>query len=494
MTSREAANGRLTPLPDMLAYAAGDGATSLVLNSMGFLMLYYTEALGVDYRLAGLAISAGTFWNAVTEPAMGQISDSTRCRFGRRHPYMLAGGILMALCFGGIWAIPPIFRTPGLILGYIIVTNLLLRSAITIFAVPHAALGFELCTDYVQRTTLQGIRVAFNMFVNLTGPALAWVLFFRSHDGTESTAVGENYMHMGLTFTVAATALVILVVAATRHYAADSRAAGGMDRLHPLAIVRVTTQVIMDRCPRPVFLFGTFAFIGMSLVASLEMYVYIHVMAFSSAERSIVHGSGVLACALGGLASPLLVRRIDKKASIVAAVAVLAAANIAMAILFVPARSSPANGLGVTDLIATVERHTTPAVLMGFVLLHALYWAGNGVLTPIAGSMIADASELNRYRTGHLRDGSYSSVFSCITKVSISVGILLAGFCLDGAGLRTGDEVQKPEAIRILALATFVGGAALAVVALVPLTRYGVTRADIEQSRTTGQQTASLPS
>jgi Na+/melibiose symporter-like transporter len=39
------------------------------------------------------------FGEAVTEPVMGHFSDRTRSRFGRRHPWMFAGGLLMALCF-----------------------------------------------------------------------------------------------------------------------------------------------------------------------------------------------------------------------------------------------------------------------------------------------------------------------------------------------------------------------------------------------------------
>lgn len=494
MTIARTANGRLAPLRDMLAYAAGDGATSLILNSMGFLMLYYTEALGVDYRLAGLAISTATFWNAITEPVMGHISDGTRCRFGRRHPHMLAGGLLMGVCFLAIWTVPQAFRAPGLLFGYIIVTNLLLRTAITIFAVPHAALGFELCTDYVQRTTLQGLRVAFNMLVTLAGPAMAWTLFFRSDSGVESTAVGSNYLRMGGTFTAAALVFVLVVVAATRRYAVDTRDARGTRGIRPLEILRTTTEVFVDRCPRPVFVFGAVAFVGMSLVASLEMYVYVHVMAFSSAQRSIVHGSGVVACALGGVLSPLLVSKIDKRGSIVAAVAVLVAANLALAILFVPAASDAAPGSGLTHALAAAGDRAVPATLIVFALLHALYWAGNGMLTPIAGSMIADASELNRHRTGTLRDGAYSSVFSCITKISISLGILLAGFCLDWAGFQIGDDVQRPGAIRVLALATFAGGAALAAIALLPLIRYGITRDDIERLRAADERTVSASS
>ena len=83
-----------TPLRDILAYATGEGANSLVTNGIGaFALLYYTEALGLDYRLAGIALAVSLIWDAITDPVMGHISDNTRSRFGRRHLYILFGGI-----------------------------------------------------------------------------------------------------------------------------------------------------------------------------------------------------------------------------------------------------------------------------------------------------------------------------------------------------------------------------------------------------------------
>ena len=472
----------------MLAYTTGDGVTSLVINSMSFAMLYYTEALGVDYRLAGLAIAAATFWNAITEPVMGHISDNTRSRFGMRHPYMLLGGLATVFCFLAIWMIPQPFRAPHLLFWYVVAVHLLLRTAITVFAVPHGALGFEVCTDYTQRTTLQGLRVAFNMLINLAGPAMAWTLFFGGHQVGESTRqVGEstriasNYVHMGTAFGVVALGFVLLVVFATRRYAKDTRRMPRRLGNHPLDVLRNTTEVMTDRCPRPVFVFAALAFIGMSLMASLEMYVYIHVMEFSASERTIVHGGGVLACGLGGVLSPLLVRKADKKGALYIAVSIVTAANLVMAALFVPAWVVPGTTSSVFDVIRSLSGGGVPLAL--FTAFHALYWAGNGILTPVAASMIADASEIGRYRTGVLKDGSYSAVFSCVTKLSISLGLLLSGLCLDWAGFLVGAKAQSPQALRNLALITFLGGAVLALVAALPLRKYPVTRDSMTRLR-----------
>ncbi|OHB54093.1 MAG: hypothetical protein A2Y12_12595 [Planctomycetes bacterium GWF2_42_9] len=101
----------MAPLVDMLCFSLGDGASSLMLNTIwGFAMLYYTNALGLDYKLAGIAMAVAVLWDAFMDPIMGYISDNTRSRFGRRHPYILVGGILLAVTFYYMWTIPHQFN------------------------------------------------------------------------------------------------------------------------------------------------------------------------------------------------------------------------------------------------------------------------------------------------------------------------------------------------------------------------------------------------
>jgi len=78
MSATPAASSK-APFRHILAYTPGDGANSLVLNSIfGFAMLYYTEALGMDYKLAGWAMAVATLWDAITDPVMGHITDNNR--------------------------------------------------------------------------------------------------------------------------------------------------------------------------------------------------------------------------------------------------------------------------------------------------------------------------------------------------------------------------------------------------------------------------------
>ena len=92
---------------DMIKYSCGACSESLVMNSFfGFAMLFYTKALGLSPEYAGWAACIASLWDAITDPIMGFISDGTRSKFGKRHPYMFYGGLIMIVSFFFIWYVP----------------------------------------------------------------------------------------------------------------------------------------------------------------------------------------------------------------------------------------------------------------------------------------------------------------------------------------------------------------------------------------------------
>lgn len=101
-----------TPFTDILGYSLGNGAFSLTMNTIwGFAMFFYTQALGIDPELAATILAIPIFWDAVTDPVMGFITDNTKSRFGRRHGHILAGGVLMALFYFFLWYVPGFFQS-----------------------------------------------------------------------------------------------------------------------------------------------------------------------------------------------------------------------------------------------------------------------------------------------------------------------------------------------------------------------------------------------
>ena len=53
-----------------------------------YLLKLYVDTVGLSASLAGLVLALAVVWDAVTDPLMGEISDRTRSRFGRRRPWI----------------------------------------------------------------------------------------------------------------------------------------------------------------------------------------------------------------------------------------------------------------------------------------------------------------------------------------------------------------------------------------------------------------------
>jgi len=83
------------------------GANAVITFQMTFLILFYTQTVGLAPSLAGIALMVGRLWDAITDPAMGNMSDRTTFRMGRRRPYMLFGSIPLALAYIALWT-PPV--------------------------------------------------------------------------------------------------------------------------------------------------------------------------------------------------------------------------------------------------------------------------------------------------------------------------------------------------------------------------------------------------
>ncbi len=439
-----------TPLRRLVAYATGEGAYSLSMNGVSaFAMLFYVQVLGLSGSLAGLALSVTMFWDAVTDPVMGHITDNTRSRYGRRHPYILGGGIFLAVAFFFLWSVPGFVKGPQAIFWYLLVMNLIVKTASTIFGVPYIALGFEICPDYDERARLQSVRYIFNMTMNLLFNAGGWLLFFGDRKGEagriiDGTTIGANYGRMGLALAVGILALILICCFATRRYAYDTRSLPDIAGNSLKAFAADMKDILRDRLAVAVFAYFGIAQFGMLMVSQIQMFTYRFYMGFPDFLKTIVHGSGMAGFALGSLLATPLVRRWDKKPA--AGGRRRTECDRERPSLYLLHRGDPwaAGRPPAAGRLPLVGGKLFPLAAMVFALGQSMYWAGNGVLVPLATSMIADVSELNAHRTGVLKDGSYSAVFSFFNKATQSLGLLVTGLMLDAAGIIPEAAAQTP--------------------------------------------------
>jgi glycoside/pentoside/hexuronide:cation symporter, GPH family len=465
---------------ELWGYASGEGATAITMNGIGnFSMLFYTQILGMRPELVGIALFVATIWDAITDPLMGTISDRTNSRFGRRHPYMLIGGIVLAIAFLAVWFVPESFQGEKSLFGYLLVVNIFIKTAFTLFIVPYTALGFEMCKKDDDRARLQGVRYAFNMVVNIITGGLAWILFFPDQlaaDGTmiDGTKVHGNYLNMGGVLAVSALLLTIFCVFVTYKYAEKGLTKNESEGManHAKAFIHDLKDVYSDKLVWFVFGFFGIAQFAMMVVSQVQMFTYVEYMQFSAGEKTFVHTGGMIGFMLGSLLLGSMVKRLDKRITGYIAMVISSFGCLSLLAIFTG---------GLLDPQASINGFPIAVIVFG--VLQMLWWGGCGIIVPLAAAMIADLSLVKRLKTGEVTEGRYAAGFSFFLKAANALGLLVTGYILKGAGYVSEAESQSVETIDNLALMTFVIGPIVMFLSFFVLRKYPITRQTMKELR-----------
>src|SRR3546814_378905 len=125
--------------------------------------------------------SCALVFDAFIDPAVGALSDRTRSRWGRRHPWMYAAALPIAIGWLLLWNPPEM--SDGLTYIWLFATAVLVRSAVSCYEVPSQALTPELTSDYDERTRITAWRYLLGWAGGLIMLLLAYQVF-RSEEHT----------------------------------------------------------------------------------------------------------------------------------------------------------------------------------------------------------------------------------------------------------------------------------------------------------------------
>ncbi len=148
---------KLNPL--FMGWSVGTLGVSVLLNTQNAAALFFfVNVLSIEPWVAGVMLTGSKIYDSVTDPVMGNISDRTKSRWGRRRPYLLAGGLGCGICFALLFA-PPQFSSETVTIIYATSILVLLATAYTVFNVPYLAMPTEMVADYHDRSRLMSYRV-----------------------------------------------------------------------------------------------------------------------------------------------------------------------------------------------------------------------------------------------------------------------------------------------------------------------------------------------
>ena len=429
-----------------LAYGVGQFAEGLKNGALGtFLIFYYSQVLGMSPSLAGFAVGTALFIDALTDPLAGSLSDHWRSKWGRRHPFMVASMLPLGISFFLLFA-PPV-RGDWALFAWIVVWLNLVRTAMTLYHVPHLALGAELTEEFSERVSLVGFRMFFTIVGGFSATMIGFQFFFAP---TGRFPVGQLDEAAYAPFAATLGAMMVATIAwsawGTRQFIPFLS--------QPTEVVRFDVGAILARTFRDVFAAvrqRNFAwlFSGVLLVylmigtnAALDLYMYTYFWEFSSAEIVALTPFYPIGVVLGLLVGPAFQRRFGRRGALLFGTVSWASLQVLPVVLRLGGWF-PDNDDGLlVPLLAALR------VVQG---------AGAIQANMAFGSAIADIADENELRTGRRQEGVLFSASSFSGKFASGIGSAIAGFALAIIDWPRGPQVRAaadvaPETIFDLGL------------------------------------------
>ena len=175
-------------VPARVKFAYGVGAIAYGIKDNGFstfLLLFYNQVIGLPPGTVGLVIALALVFDAFIDPLLGLLSDRTNTRYGRRHPWLYASAIPIAVSWALLWH-PPAGVSEPVLIAWLLVTAVATRAAISSNEVPSYALAPEMTRDYHERTSVFAYRYVFGWLGGLGFLMLAFGYFLKPPHGAQT--------------------------------------------------------------------------------------------------------------------------------------------------------------------------------------------------------------------------------------------------------------------------------------------------------------------
>ncbi len=419
-----------------------------------FLVFYYNQVLGIPGATVGLAILAASIFDAITDPIAGAISDRTRSRLGRRHPYMLATAVPLGIVFYLVW-VPPSGISQDALLVWLVFWLLVQRLLSTFYAVPYLAFGAELTHDYQERTRLSVVRSYISNIGRSMAGALLLLYFLRPTQAYPNGQLNPaGYPAFAISFGVITAVCLWISAWQTRSDGQRlSQASGGMSlRAVFAAPFRDVREALRYRSFRAITFCVLFQYTAFGVSDALGIYMSTFFWGVST-QVLFIWGIGMFSGMYVGFDLwRRIARRIEKRSVYIVGTVGYLFSFITPYVLKVAGWwPDPDNALYLPMYI----------VITGFVA--HVFSAGPAIMT---GSMLGDITDLDELEMGSRREGVIFGAESLAFKLFIGLGPVIAGLVVDFAGIVPDMEPGSAPERTIIALGLGQGGTSFVLFAL----------------------------
>ena len=446
----------LLPLSTYFGYGAGQIGGQILRDTPALILPFYmATAVGIDPWLGSLVIIIAKIWAVIADPLAGIISDQTDTRWGRRRPFLLAGGLLAAACFTLLFFVPPT-NSDNVLFLYLTTVYVLLNTGYSLFSVPYLTMASEMSDDPNERTTIMSFRNAF-LAVGLIIVALTLpILFWAQQSGLSAQA---SYERMGLIVGPIIALSTVWVFLGTSRAPVNAQSEETVPLLQQFRIAwankpfvtLIAANIVQYISAGIGYAGGLFFFsytMGLNENALIPVTIWLIIISVASI------------CAM-----PLLVWAAARfgKMTVYKWCLVLYALSIQFYFL------ADKDSMWIVWLIA---------VAIGLF---------NGGFILMSFSVLTDVVNYDRVQSGISREGVLSSVYSAVDKVGNALGGAIFMLFLSAVGFVASDDgsllPQSAEIVEWIGYAYVIAPAVLHVSSILILNRYRLDTADLSGAR-----------
>ena len=460
MSKYETAPKDKVPVREKAAYGTGTLVLNMLPGALGVFAFFLITAFGVDPLLAGILSGLPRLLDALTDPIMGFITDNTRSRWGRRRPYIVIGAVLSGVLFALMWQLNPDWSQNHLF-WYFLLFSLAFTIGNTMFATPFVGLGYEITSDYNERTRLMAFSQVLGQVAWMIVPWF-WVLI-ADPDLFETQAEGVRT----LALYVGGGCIVLGIIPGLFCKGIDSK---NIENLAELTLKNMFSNLV-EVAKNIIQAFKNIEFVklcgstflvfnGFQLVASFSFFIIVFHMFdgnYGAAGTWPAWFATVSAMVTAFMVIPIVTWMASKWGK-------RKAFLISTAISIV--------GYGLKWFAFNPENPWMifmPIPLMSF---------GIGGLFTLMMSMTADVCDLDELRNGMPRkEGTFGAIYWLMVKLGQALALILGGAVLKFVGFDAAAASQSVETMTNLRLADIMIPALTAFAAILVMWKYDLSEA-----------------
>jgi len=457
-----------------LSYGIGNlGYGTIAQTVNNFIMFFGTSVLGISGTLVGIAIALSVFWDGISDPIVGYLSDRHNNKvFGKRLGFMLIATLGMVLFNIMLWIVP-FDASDGAKFVWLLICLLSLETFCTIFSTPYVALGIDLAPDYQDQSRLQGYKTVF-FILGMILPSVLMLIFMPSGDaGEQAQFMQGGYINIAyFTSTLGLICGIICILGTIKP----------VQKIYKIDKTKKTSEsfgfnaffkifytfflALKKENYGPIIIGYSVALISTAFLCSVGLHLFTYAYHFSSSQIALLM-TGLFISAI--ISQPFwiyLSNRIDKKPAL----------KISLLIVLV--------GIGLTA-ISFIFRNYLDTSVSFFVVLACIFVCGfgTGALYSLPISMYADVITMDRLKTKQNNTGIYSGFMTLAYNIANSFALLIIGIVLDLIKFNPEEPVQAMSVQNWLGCIVFIGCAVSIAVALIIFSKYTLKRSDVLKAK-----------